>query len=59
MTIHQEPLGTENYQIRPFVRFIRRNSADFFSRIELISEIALAWAVLRENNSDNLVPIAN
>jgi hypothetical protein len=58
MTIHQESLGSENHQTHPFVRFIHRKSADFFSRIESISEIALAWAVLRDNNSNYLIIVA-
>jgi hypothetical protein len=59
MAIHQESLGSENHQIHPFVRFIHRESADFFSKIESISKIALAWAVSRENNNDNLIAIAS
>jgi hypothetical protein len=59
MIIHQGSLGSENHQIHPFVRFIHRKSADFVSGIESISEIALVWAILRENNSNNLIAIAS
>jgi hypothetical protein len=59
MTIHQESLGSESHQIHPFVRFTHRKSADFFSRIESISEIVLVWAVFREKDSNNLIAIAN
>jgi hypothetical protein len=59
MAIRQESLGSENHQIDSVVRFIHRKSADFFSRIKSISKIALAWAVLRENNSSNLIVIGS
>jgi hypothetical protein len=43
MVVHQESLGSENHQIHPFVKFIHRKSADFFSGIESISETALVF----------------